>query len=85
MTSNLANGFLQRLEHFRKYCIGVWGVYGEEPNLEIRGLFLWRGTEKPAEILEHASYDYHKFTKLDISDPKTKELVSEYWCKLNPD
>ena len=38
MTSNLANGFLQRLEHFRKYCIGVWGVYGEEPNLEIRGI-----------------------------------------------
>lgn len=49
------------------------------------GLFLWRGTEKPAEILDHASYDYHKFTKLDIADPKTKELVSEYWCKLNPE
>lgn len=28
MTNNLANGFLQRLEHFRKYCFGAWGVYG---------------------------------------------------------
>ena len=37
MTKNLANGFLQRLEHFRKYCFGSWGVYGDEPNLEIRG------------------------------------------------
>lgn len=37
MTNNLANGFLQRLEHFRKYIFGAWGVYGEEPNLEIRG------------------------------------------------
>lgn len=47
MTRNLANGFLQRLEHFRKYTIGSWGVYGEEPNLDIKGLFLWRGTEIP--------------------------------------
>lgn len=28
------------------------------------GLLIWRGTEKPKEILEHDSYDYHKFTKL---------------------
>lgn len=39
MTNNLANGFLQRLEHFRKYCFGAWGVYGQEPSLEIRGNF----------------------------------------------
>lgn len=37
MTNNLANGFLQRLEHFRKYMFGAWGVYGQEPSLEIRG------------------------------------------------
>lgn len=47
MTKNLANGFLQRLEHFRKYIFGVWGVYGEEPKLAIKGLFMWRGTEMP--------------------------------------
>lgn len=35
MTSNLMNGTLQRAEGFRKYCIGVFGVYGDEPNLEI--------------------------------------------------
>lgn len=28
MTNNLAGGFLQRLEHFRKYIFGAWGVYG---------------------------------------------------------
>jgi len=37
MTNNLASGFLQRLENFRKYIFGVWGVYGQEPSLEIRG------------------------------------------------
>jgi hypothetical protein len=56
MTNNLANGFVQRLETFRKYCFGIWGVYGEEPKLDIKGLLMWRGTEKPAEI---TSYDYH--------------------------
>lgn len=40
MTNNLANGFLQRLEHFRKYTFGVWGVYGDEPNLEIGGNYI---------------------------------------------
>lgn len=40
MTNNLARGFLQRLDHFRKYVFGSWGVYGEEPNLEIRGNLL---------------------------------------------
>ena len=61
MTRNLANGFLQRLEHFRKYCFGVWGVYGEEPNLEIKGLFMWRGVDIPNEMKEHDSFEYHKF------------------------
>lgn len=29
---------------------------------------MWRGTEKPAEILDHPSYEYHNFTKLDWKD-----------------
>lgn len=37
MTKNLANGFTQRLESLRKNAFGTWGVYGEEPNLEIFG------------------------------------------------
>lgn len=91
MTRNLAAGFIQRLETFRKYSFGTWGVYGDEPNLEIRGtykeffnepilnstgLFLWRGLEEPTEIKEHVSYEYHKFTKLEFNDAKTRDLVT---------
>ena len=78
MTKNLAGGFIQRLETFRKYAFGTWGVYGEEPTLQIKGtssnlgLFMWRGLEQPSEITDHASYDYHKFTKLEFTDPKTR-------------
>merc|ERR1712124_215679 len=27
MTTNLRSGFLERLEHFRKYSYATWGVY----------------------------------------------------------
>jgi elongation factor 1-gamma len=41
-------GFLQRIDpHFKKYCFAIHGVYGEEPNLQIRGAWMWRGVEIP--------------------------------------
>jgi len=78
----MSNGFLQRLEHFRKYCFGAFGIYGDEPNLDIAGLFLWRGTEKAQEIYDHPQTEYYFIEKLDSKDPKTKQLVTEYWCGL---
>lgn len=83
MTNNLARGFLQRLDHFRKYVFGSWGVYGDEPNLEIRGLFMWRGTEIPQEVKDHPSYDYHKFERLSFEDPKTRDLLTEHWSSIS--
>ena len=41
---------------------------------------MWRGTEKPFEITDHPSYEYHKFQKLEFNDKKTRDLVTEYWC-----
>lgn len=82
LTRNMSNGFLQRFEDFRKYCFGSFGIYGEEPNLDIKGLFCWRGTTKPAEVLEHPQTEYYFIDKLDSKDPKTKEIVTEYWTSL---
>ena len=48
-TSNLKNGFIRNLDHFRKYSFGVIGVYGEEGDLVIEGCMMWRGTEIPME------------------------------------
>lgn len=65
-TNNTMNGFLQRSDpHFRKYAFAIHGVYGDEPNLEIRGAWLWRGTEVPQELIDHPSYELHKFIKLN--------------------
>ena len=85
LTSNLMNGFLQRLEHFRKYAFAVHGVYGDEPNLEIRGVWLWRGTEIPQEMKDHPSFEYHKFTKLDHNNEADKKKVTEFWTGIEED
>ena len=61
----MKNGYVRNLDHFRKYCFGVLGVYGTEGCYEIRGVMVWRGTEVAGEIKEHVSGDYYKYRKLD--------------------
>ena len=85
LTNNLKNGFLQRLEHFRKYAFGVHGVYGEEPNLEIQGVWVWRGNGIPNEIKELDSYEYHDWVRLDPKNEADRKKIEEYWTKLNED
>jgi len=50
-------------------------VYGEEPNLEIRGVWLWRGTEIPNEIKELDSFEYHTWDRLDVNNAEHKKLI----------
>ena len=44
LTSNLKNGHLRNIEHFKKYSFAMHGVYGVEGNFEIDGVWMWRGT-----------------------------------------
>jgi elongation factor 1-gamma len=52
-TSNLLNGFLQRIDHFRKHTLAMHAILGEEPNLEIQGVWLFRGKGIPPEMKDH--------------------------------
>jgi len=47
MSNNMLNGFLQRMEAMRKYSFGYLGIYGDEPDLNIKGVFFWRGLTVP--------------------------------------
>ncbi len=85
LTNNLKNGHLRNIDHFRKYTFSVHGVYGEEGNYEITGVWLWRGTEVPEEWKEHQSYENFTFTRLDERDPAVQELTASYWLNLNED
>jgi len=66
MTNNLMQGFLSRCEKIAKNCFGYHGIYGDEPNLEIRGVWMIRGLELFDEIKEHDMYDYYAWEKLDV-------------------
>lgn len=81
-TSNLMNGFLQKNDHFRKWCFGVHGVYGEEPQLEIRGVWMWRGLEIPKQIRETDQFEYYKWRRL--SHEADRRLIEEYWKGIQP-
>jgi elongation factor 1-gamma len=48
------NGFLQRMnDKIRKHSLGFLGIFGDEPDLDIQGIFLWRGSELPVPMVEH--------------------------------
>ncbi len=78
-TNNLLRTFLSRLENIRKYLFGCHFILGDEPNLEIEGVWLVRGPELFDQIKEIDVYDTYQWTKLDTSKPETKELVKDFW------
>ncbi|KAJ1610383.1 elongation factor EF1-gamma [Cryptosporidium canis] len=79
--SNMVGGFLQRLDNnFRKYSFGVINIVGEGNNFDYQGVFMFRGADIPEEMQSHPSFEYHTFTKLDISKPEDKKLITDYFC-----
>jgi len=80
--NNSSGMFLQKLDPFRKYTFSVHGVYGEEGDYEIRGVWMWRGTDIPQEIREHDNFDYMTIRKLDVTNQTDKDLVESYWLNL---
>ena len=81
--SNSKGMFLQKLDTFRKYAFAVHGVYGTEGDYKIRGVWMWRGKEIPNEMKEHDNFPYMTIRKLDISKEEDKQLVNDYWTKVN--
>jgi elongation factor 1-gamma len=85
LTNNLMNGFMDRADACRKHALGVLGVYGDEPNLDIRGVWMWRGTDVNPYMLEHPQFEYWERRKLDVNNAEDRALITEYWTKLTPD
>ena len=80
MTNNLLSGFIQRLDHFRRYSFGALGVYGDEPTLEIEGVLMWRGQELTQELKDHPSFEYYTRTRVDPANADHRAIVEQYWC-----
>jgi len=79
-TSNLMNGFLQRMDDkFRNHCFSMLAILGEEPNLEIEGVWLFRGKTVPQEMLDHPQFEYYQRRELDVNNEADRKLISEFW------
>ena len=82
VTNNLMGGFLSRAEHVNKYCFARHGVFGEEPNLEVKGVWLCRGPNEIPDGLkkEHPQFEYYKYRQLDPRNKKEDDtLIREYF------
>ena len=73
---------MQRIdEKMRPHSLGVFGVYGDEPDLEQFGLVLWRGPEIPVPMIEHPQFEYWQKRKLDVTKEEDKQIILEYMTK----
>ena len=81
---NSKNFFLERIDdNFKNYAFGIHGIYGNNNEYKVKGLWLWRGTEIPEEIKENEYFEYLKVKKLNNENVDDKKLVEEYWTKCN--
>jgi len=80
MTANLLGGFVQRLDKLRKYGFGSLVIFGEEPNLQVAGVWLFRGPEVPAEMKETDDYPNYDWKKLDHKDENDRKLIEDYFA-----
>ena len=83
-TKNSKNFFLERIdENFKKYAFGIHGVYGNEGDYKVRGIWLWRGNEIPKEIKDNDYYKYMTIKNLNSDINNDRQLVNDYWSKIN--
>jgi len=80
MTNNLVGGFVQRLDKLRKYGFGNVLIFGEEPRLEISGVWLFRGNEIPAEMKESDDFPSYDWVRVDLKDTAQRKLIEDYWA-----
>jgi len=80
MTANLLGGFIQRLDKLRKYGFGSLIIFGDEPNLSVSVVFLFRGKDIPAEMIECDDSEHYTWRKADTNDAATRELINDFFA-----
>ncbi|ORY83493.1 hypothetical protein BCR35DRAFT_265140, partial [Leucosporidium creatinivorum] len=83
MSSNLITGFHSRLEGSRKYVFGSTGVYGENNNSKIVGVYMIRGSDWKGVFDVAPDYESYSFTPLDFKAPADREFVEGCWAWTN--
>ncbi|EDO06049.1 Elongation factor 1 gamma conserved domain family protein [Babesia bovis T2Bo] len=80
-TSNMLSGFLQRFEpDFRRISFGVINVMGSDNSYDIMGVWLIKGKDLPPSVTEHPSFEFHTFSKLDVTNENDRKIITDYFC-----
>jgi len=81
MAANLVGGMFQRIEKLRKHAFASCVVGGVTRDLNITGLWFWRGTTLAFERSPDWQIDFEIFEwkKLEWDAAETKTLISDYW------
>jgi len=77
--ANLLEGFLQRLDNFRKHAFGKMCMLGAEPNLEIAGVLLIRGKVIPQECIDHPQFEYMRARAMDMKNQADNDLARDFF------
>lgn len=83
-TNNLLTNFVQRVNDLNlgRNLIAVHGIYGDEPELKIRGMWFWKSKDFYEAFKDHPGCEYVKWTKLDPSKPEDVKRLEEYWSNI---
>jgi len=81
MAANLIGGMFQRIEKLRKHAFSSVVVGGKTNDMNITGLWFWRGNSLAFERSPDWQIDYevYNWEKLDWDAPETKAMVAKYW------
>jgi elongation factor 1-gamma len=85
MVANTLGGWLQRCDPLRKYAFGAFVITGGEgppANFTIEGVWVFRGKEIPAEMLETPDYDSYSFRRANLETEK--QAVEDYFAWGEP-
>ena len=74
-------GMFQRIEKLRKHAFSSVVVGGKANDMNITGLWFWRGNSLAFERSPDWQIDYevYNWEKLDWDAPETKAMVAKYW------
>jgi len=81
-TNNLMSFFFRGMDGTNKDMLAVHGIYGAEKDHDVKGIWMWRGTEYHPKVKDHQTAEYYNYTKMDISTQAAKDKLREYWTHV---
>lgn len=78
-TNNLMSFFFRGFEGTNKDMLAVHGMYGESTCHDLKGVWMWKGTEMHQGVKDHSSAEYYNYQKMDMSVQANRDKLREYW------